>query len=82
MAQRAPRYALGMYTLAPIWRHAPAAQGVAIIFYHPPSLVRFFDGVEDGVKDLTQGVYSGPSRSFGSREMILEMCPLGVGKVG
>jgi hypothetical protein len=38
--------------------------------------------VEDGVKDLTQRVYSGASRSFGSREMILEICPLGVGNVG
>ena len=34
--------------------------------------------VEDGVKDLTQDVYSGPSRSFESREM----SPLGVEEVG
>ena len=52
-----------------------------VVWQKPPSTPAANE-VEDGVKDLTQGVYSGPSRSFGSREMILEMCPLGVGNVG
>jgi hypothetical protein len=38
--------------------------------------------VEDSVKDLTQGMYSGSSGSFGCRDMGLYVGPLGVGEVG
>jgi hypothetical protein len=51
------------------------------VWQKPPSTAAAND-VEDGVKDLAQGVYSGASRSFGSREVILEICPLSVTKIG
>ena len=38
--------------------------------------------VEDGVKDLAQGMYSGPSGSFRSRDMGSYVGPLGIGEVG
>src|SRR4051812_2536555 len=38
--------------------------------------------VEDGVKDLAQGVYPGTPRGFGGGEMGLYAGPLGIGEVG
>src|SRR5215218_5573873 len=40
------------------------------------------DDVEDGVKDLAQGVYSGTSRSFRGRDMGFYVRPFGTGQVG
>ena len=37
------------------------------------------DYVEDGVKDLAQGMYSGSPRSSRSREMRLNVGPFGIG---
>ncbi len=39
------------------------------------------DYVEDGVKDLPQGMYAWSARRFGGREVILEICPIGIGKI-
>jgi hypothetical protein len=41
-----------------------------------------FEDVEDGVKDLTQAVDSGPPIVFGSRQMSFEACPFSVRKIG
>jgi hypothetical protein len=40
------------------------------------------DDIEDGVKELTQSVDSGPSASLWSREVRLNASPLVVGEVG
>jgi hypothetical protein len=40
------------------------------------------DNVEDGVKDLTQGVLPGPSGGLWGRQVRLYARPLGVGKIG
>jgi hypothetical protein len=37
------------------------------------------DYVEDGIKDLAQGVYSGASGSFRGRHMGLYVGPFGIG---
>jgi hypothetical protein len=38
--------------------------------------------VEDGVKDLAQGMYPGPPISFRGRQVRLYALPLGIGEVG
>jgi hypothetical protein len=38
--------------------------------------------VEDGVEDLAQGMYSGPSGSFRDRDIRLYVGPFGIGQVG
>ncbi len=38
--------------------------------------------VENGVEDLAQGMYSGPSGSFRDRDVGLYVGPFGIGEVG
>ena len=38
--------------------------------------------VENGVEDLAQGMYSGPSGSFRDRDMRLYVGPFSVGEIG